>query len=76
MGFFEVPPCERLTDDQHRPLSISDILRSGRGRIASLYRHLSESLLIETALKLWTAPTRVPLNPESQRNLLGKMIYN
>jgi hypothetical protein len=26
----EVRPCERLTDDQNRPLSIADILRSGR----------------------------------------------
>jgi predicted RNase H-like nuclease (RuvC/YqgF family) len=29
---FEIRPCESLTDDQNRPLSIADILRSGRRR--------------------------------------------
>jgi predicted RNase H-like nuclease (RuvC/YqgF family) len=33
---FEVRACEALTDDQNRPLSIADILRSGRRRVASL----------------------------------------
>jgi hypothetical protein len=31
---FEVRPCERLTDDQIRHLSIADILRMGRRRAA------------------------------------------
>jgi len=29
---FESRPCERFTDDQNRPLSVADILRSGRRR--------------------------------------------
>ena len=29
---FEVRACEALTDDQNRPLSIADILRTGRRR--------------------------------------------
>jgi hypothetical protein len=33
---FEVRPCEALTDDQKRPLSIAEILRSGRRRDAAL----------------------------------------
>ena len=32
----EVWRCEALTDDLNRPLSIADILRSGRRRVASL----------------------------------------
>ena len=32
---FESQPCERLSDDQDRPLSIADILRSGRRRVAA-----------------------------------------
>ena len=31
----EVRPRERLTDDQNRPLSIADILRSGRRRVTA-----------------------------------------
>ena len=31
---FELRPCEVLSDDQSRPLSIADILRSGRRRTA------------------------------------------
>ena len=31
----EVRPRESLTDDQNRPLSIADILRSGRRRVAA-----------------------------------------
>ena len=33
---FELRPCEPFIDDQNRPLSVADILRSGRRRIASL----------------------------------------
>ena len=32
---FEVRACEALTDDENRPLSIADILRSGRRRVAA-----------------------------------------
>ena len=32
----EVRPSERLTDDQTRHLSVADVLRMGRGRVASL----------------------------------------
>jgi predicted RNase H-like nuclease (RuvC/YqgF family) len=32
---FEVRPCERLTDDQTGYLSVADILRSGRRRVAA-----------------------------------------
>ena len=32
---FQVRPFERLSDDQTRPLSIADILRSGRRRVAA-----------------------------------------
>ena len=32
---FEVRPCEGLNDDLNRPLSIADILRSGRRRVAA-----------------------------------------
>jgi len=32
---FESRPYEGLTDDQNRPLSIADILRSGRRRVAA-----------------------------------------
>jgi hypothetical protein len=32
---FEERPCERLTDDQNKPLSVADILRSGRRRVAA-----------------------------------------
>ncbi len=32
---FESGPSERLSDDQDRPLSIADILRSGRRRVAA-----------------------------------------
>ncbi len=31
---FEVRPCASRTDDQERPLSIADILRSGRRGVA------------------------------------------
>jgi hypothetical protein len=31
---FDVRPCERFADDLNRPLSIADILRSGRRRVA------------------------------------------
>ena len=31
---FEERRCEALSDDQNRPLSIADILRSGRRRVA------------------------------------------
>jgi hypothetical protein len=31
---YEVRSCEALTDDQNRPLSIADILRMGRRRVA------------------------------------------
>jgi hypothetical protein len=31
----EVRRCEALTDDQNRPLSVADILRSGRRRVAA-----------------------------------------
>ena|SRR5579862_6275586 len=33
--FVEVRPRESLTDDQNRPVSIADILRSGRRRVAA-----------------------------------------
>jgi hypothetical protein len=36
---FEVRPCAALTDDQNRPLSIADILRSGRLSLAYGVRH-------------------------------------
>jgi hypothetical protein len=32
---FEVRACAALTDDQERPLSVADILRSGRRRVAA-----------------------------------------
>src|SRR5260370_15580874 len=35
---FEVRPCERLTDDQIRHLSIADILRMGRSARRSVAR--------------------------------------
>jgi hypothetical protein len=31
---FEFWPCERLTDDQTRHLSVADVLRMGRRRVA------------------------------------------
>ena len=33
---FESRPCERLTDDQIRHLSVADVLRMGRRRAAGL----------------------------------------
>ena len=39
---FEVRPCEGLTDDQNRHLSIADILRSGRGCTAAHNERLPE----------------------------------
>jgi hypothetical protein len=32
---FEEGPCERLTDDQDRPLSVAEVLRMGRRRVAA-----------------------------------------
>ena len=32
---FELRPCQRLTEDQNRHLSVADILRMGRRRIAA-----------------------------------------
>jgi hypothetical protein len=36
---FEVLPRERLTHDQNRPLSVADILRSGRRRVQGSNEH-------------------------------------
>jgi predicted RNase H-like nuclease (RuvC/YqgF family) len=33
---FEARPCERFTDDQNRHLSVAEVLRMGRRRVASL----------------------------------------
>jgi hypothetical protein len=32
---FEVRPCGRFTDDQDRPLSVAEVLRMGRRRLAA-----------------------------------------